>query len=117
MERGGSGGEREDVLGLEVLGRAALELGCRGPVVSQPERRVAATAAISSSPIAGGWKPSVSSRRLSDTFGCIGDREAYGLGRRGRPRQRLVPRVADGQDRTGPVGTAAEGPKRWPGRR
>ena len=30
----------------------------RGPVVSQPERSVSATAAISSSPIAGGWKPS-----------------------------------------------------------
>ena len=28
-----------------------------GPVVSQPERSVSATAAISSSPIAGGWKP------------------------------------------------------------
>ena len=29
----------------------------RGPVVSQPERSVSATAAISSSPTAGGWKP------------------------------------------------------------
>ena len=31
----------------------------RGPVVSQPERRVSATAAISSSPTAGGWNPTV----------------------------------------------------------
>ena len=31
----------------------------RGPVVSQPERRVSATASISSSPIAGGWNPSI----------------------------------------------------------
>ena len=30
----------------------------RGPVVSQPERSASATASISSSPIAGGWKPS-----------------------------------------------------------
>jgi hypothetical protein len=29
-----------------------------GPVVSQPDRSVSATASISSSPIAGGWKPS-----------------------------------------------------------
>ena len=36
-----------------------------GPVVSQPERSVAATAAISSSPIAGGWKPIV--RRVGVT--------------------------------------------------
>ena len=35
----------------------------RGPVVSQPERSVSATAAISSSPIAGGWKPSGFARR------------------------------------------------------
>ena len=35
----------------------------RGPVVSQPERSVSATAAISSSPIAGGWKPSGVARR------------------------------------------------------
>ena len=33
-----------------------------GPVVSQPERSVSATASISSSPIAGGWKPSGVSR-------------------------------------------------------
>ena len=38
----------------------------RGPVVSQPDRRVSVTAAISSSPIAGGWKPSIVSR-LVDT--------------------------------------------------
>src|SRR5438552_2623565 len=35
----------------------------RGPVVSQPERRVSATAAISSSPIAGGWNERKDARR------------------------------------------------------
>ena len=39
----------------------------RGPVVSQPERSVSATAATSSSPTAGGWKPSMVSR-LDESF-------------------------------------------------
>ena len=109
MERGGAGGERERRARPRGTRPCAARARRRaGPVVSQPERRVSATAAISSSPIAGGWKPSVVSRRLSDTFGCIGDREAYGLGRRGGPRERLVARVADGEDRARPVGAAAE---------
>ncbi len=52
----------------------------RGPVVSQPERSVSTTAAISSSPIAGGWKPSLVLR------GGRIDQEAYGLRRTASPR-------------------------------
>src|SRR5712691_2875215 len=37
-----------------------------GPDVSHPDRSVSVTAAISSSPIAGGWKPSIVARLVSD---------------------------------------------------
>ena len=43
----------------------------RGPVVNQPERRVSATASISSSPIAGGWNPSIVAR-LEETLSMRG---------------------------------------------
>ena len=67
----------------------------RGPVVSQPERSVSATASISSSPIAGGWNERKVSR-LRESFGVdIGGDEAYALrGRRG-PLERLRAAVAD----------------------
>src|SRR5688572_24956340 len=66
-----------------------------GPVVSQPERRVSATASISSSPIAGGWKESMVFR-LGESFGVdIGGDEAYALRCRGRPLERLCATVAD----------------------
>ena len=55
----------------------------RGPVVSQPERSVSVTAAISSSPIAGGWKPSLVLRRVRI------DQEAYGLRRTTSPGRAL----------------------------
>ena len=54
VERGRARGDGEHVLGLEVGGHALLEQRGPRPVVSQPERSVSATAAISSSPIAGG---------------------------------------------------------------
>ena len=44
----------------------------RGPLVNQPDRNVSATAAISSSPTAGGWKPSIVSRRAETS--CIASR-------------------------------------------
>ncbi len=72
-----------------------------GPVVSQPERRVSETAAISSSPIAGGWKPSIVSLLSDETF-CT-DLEAYETGGFIGPLQRLLTAVADGQHRSGPV--------------
>src|SRR6185503_7590751 len=56
----------------------------RGPVVSHPERSVSATAATSSSPIAGGWKPSGVLRRVRI------DPEAYGVGRTAPPLERAV---------------------------
>src|SRR5438093_2286435 len=79
----------------------------RGPVVSQPERRVSATAATSSSPIAGGWKPSIVARRVSDESFDIGLESNHRL-RAGRPLERLLAAVADGEDGTRTVGAAAE---------
>src|SRR5450432_4001335 len=78
----------------------------RGPVVSQPERSVSVTASISSSPIAGGWKDRKVSRLAF--VSVIGGGEAYALGRRVRPRDRLVARRAEGKHRARPVGAAAK---------
>ena len=50
-------GDGNGVLRADVVGEPPLQLGRLGPVVSQPERSVSATATISSSPTAGGWKP------------------------------------------------------------
>src|SRR4051812_33198398 len=80
-----------------------------GPVVSHPERSVSTTEAISSSPIAGGWKPSLVLR------GGRIDLEAYGLRRTASPGHgggRVVP---GGQDRAGPVGATTERPEAPPG--
>ena len=78
----------------------------RGPVVSQPERSVSTTAAISSSPIAGGWKPSLVLRGGSHRPGSV----------RPAPHGEPAPAASavsspGGQDRTGPVGAAAERPE------
>ena len=64
----------------------------RGPVVSQPERRVSATASISSSPIAGGWNPSMVFLLSDETF-CT-DLEAYETSSLVGSLQRLFARVA-----------------------
>src|SRR5262245_1483673 len=76
----------------------------RGPVVSQPDRSVSATAAISSSPTAGGWKPSIVSR-LDESF------DIHGLesNRRFRPvctPERFLAAVSDGEDGAGAIGPA-----------
>ena len=76
----------------------------RGPVVSQPERSVSATASISSSPIAGGWNPSCVSRRHSTI-------EAYFVGGCASAGERVVPAVADRNHRSGPVGAAQKRPE------
>src|SRR3954470_18495674 len=82
----------------------------RGPVVSQPERIVSATAATSSSPTAGGWKPR-KLLRLDDSFGGIGSDEAYAVRRAASTLDRLVPRAADREHRAGPVGPTPERPE------
>src|SRR5262245_55804898 len=84
--------------------RAAL-----GPLVSQPERSVAVTAAISSSPIAGGWKPSMVSLRAtySDESFDI-DLEPNHRLRAVCAFERFLTALPDGQDRAGPVGAAPE---------
>ena len=69
----------------------------RGPVVSHPERSVSATAAISSSPTAGGWKPSGVLRRVRI------DPEAYGQRRTASAVERLVPVGPCREHRAGPV--------------
>src|SRR6185503_1739674 len=78
----------------------------RGPVVSQPERSVAATASISASVIAGGWNER-NSDRFAETSGICGH-EAYAVRGGVRPRERLVAGIAGDEDRPGPVGTTAE---------
>src|SRR5712691_1253438 len=74
----------------------------RGPVVSQPERSVSVTAAISSSPIAGGWKPSSVSLLVSDESFDIG-LESNCLFSPGSALERLLAALAHGQDRSRPV--------------
>src|SRR3954447_15243952 len=76
-----------------------------GPLVSQPERSVSVTAAISSSPIAGGWKPSIVSL-LDESFDI--DLELNHPLRPGGSRERLLTTVADGQHCAGPVRASAE---------
>ena len=75
----------------------------RGPVVSQPERSVSATASISSSVIAGGWKERKSVRLVEESSGIRGEK-AYAVGGGVRARQGLSARVADREHRTGTVG-------------
>jgi len=60
------------------------------------------TAAISSSPIAGGWKPSIVSL-LSDETLCT-DLKAYETSGFVGPLQRFLPALADGQHPPGPIG-------------
>src|SRR5581483_6588355 len=79
----------------------------RGPVVSQPERIASATAATSSSPTAGGWKPRKLLRRY-DSFGGIGSDEAYAVGCPLSALDGLVARPAHRQHRADPVGAAPE---------
>src|SRR5262245_59682739 len=83
----------------------------RGPVVSQPERIASATAAISSSPTAGGWNPRKVSR-LDDSFGWdIGNDEAYAVGRAASPYDRLLATLPDGEHGPGPVGASPKWPE------
>src|SRR6476659_2550274 len=78
-----------------------------GPVVSQPDRSVSATAAISSSPIAGGWKPSMVARRVSDESFDIGLESDCGF-RAGGALERLLTALPYCQDCSRPVWPAAE---------
>src|SRR5205085_5578248 len=78
-----------------------------GPLVSQPERSVSVTSAISSSPIAGGWNPSMVSRLDSDESFDI-DLEPNHRLRAVGVFQRLLAAVADGEDRAGAVAPPPE---------
>src|SRR3954469_14764095 len=79
----------------------------RGPVVSQPERRVWATASISASVIAGGWNER-NSDRFAETSGICGD-EAYAVRRRVRPCDGVVAARPRDEHRAGAVGAATQG--------
>ncbi len=78
----------------------------RGPVVSQPDRSVSATASISASVIAGGWNER-KVFRLDESSGIRGE-EAYAVRRGLGLRDGLLARAGDDQHRPGPVGPAAE---------
>src|SRR3954453_8056594 len=78
----------------------------RGPVVSQPERSVAATASISASVIAGGWNER-NSDRFAETSGICGD-EAYAVRRGVGPRHGLLAARAGREDGACAVGPAAK---------
>src|SRR3954447_7756728 len=81
----------------------------RGPVVSHPERSVSATAAISSSPIAGGWNPSIAGRRVvSDESFDISLESNHRFSLRGA-LEGFLPGVADRQNGACPVGSPSEG--------
>ena len=95
------------MLRVEQLRRAPLQLDRLGPVDSQPERNVSATAEISSSSTAGGWKPRrvvLGTERRVHRLGFEAD-EALGLV---GPRHSLLGRVADREDRAGAIGAAAK---------
>src|SRR5215213_891075 len=79
-----------------------------GPLVSQPERSVSATAAISSSPIAGGWKPSFVLRRVSDESFDIDSLESNHRLGLGSALQCVLAAAADGEDCPGAVGPTPE---------
>src|SRR5258707_6988197 len=79
-----------------------------GPVVSQPDRSVSATASISSSPIAGGWKPSFVVRLGRDLGVDMGRQEAYELCRLLGAPQRMLGGTADGENRAGAVGATPQ---------
>src|SRR5947208_13239813 len=81
----------------------------RGPLVSQPERRVSVTSAISSSPIAGGWKPS-RVFLLDESFDIDRLEANHPLGAC-RALQRLVAAAADGEDGARAVGAASQLPE------
>src|SRR6266404_80703 len=78
----------------------------RGPVVSQPERSVSETAAISSSEIAGGWNDR-KVFRLDESSGIRGH-EAYAVRSDVRPRERLLAVLGGHEDGSRPVGAAPE---------
>src|SRR6476646_2658252 len=78
----------------------------RGPVVSQPDRSVAATASISASVIAGGWNER-NSDRFAETSGICGH-EAYAVRGGVRPREGLLAGGAGGEERAGTVGASAQ---------
>ena len=78
----------------------------RGPLVSQP-LRVSVTAAISSSPMAGGWKER-KVLRLDSSFD-IGRLKAYESRGAIGPRERVIRLgITGGQDEAGAVGPALE---------
>src|SRR5688572_1129565 len=81
-----------------------------GPVVSQPERSVSATAAISSSPIAGGWKPRKVSLGDLDGGAVLNNAKAYAS--RGAPTacHCLLAALADGQHSPGAIRSLAQRP-------
>src|SRR5439155_23620455 len=69
------------------------------------------TAAISSSPIAGGWKPRNVLRRVVDeSFGIRRD-EAYSLRGAASPLERLLPALPDRKHGPGTVAAAPERPE------
>src|ERR671925_669041 len=89
----------------------------RGPVVSQPERSVSATASTSSSPIAGGWKPRKVARRSAELCDFrIRDDEAYEIGHAAIPRERLLAARPDGDHGSRAIAARAEGPELVAGR-
>src|SRR5437660_11524098 len=73
----------------------------RGPVVSQPDRSVSATASISASEIAGGWNER-NSVRLEESSGIRGE-EAYALRGRVGPGDGLGAAPTGGKDGPGAV--------------
>src|SRR3954466_13397862 len=88
----------------------------RGPVVSQPERMASVTAAPSSSPTAGGWKPRNVSRLRESFCGCIDD-EAYAVGGAVSTLDGLVAASTGRQDRAGAVRPAPQRPEHRAGLR
>src|SRR5664279_5290975 len=78
----------------------------RGPVVSQPDRSVSATASISASEIAGGWNER-NSVRLEESSGIRGE-EAYALRGGVRRGDGLLPGAARPEHGPGAVGAAPQ---------
>src|SRR5262249_37203644 len=74
-----------------------------------------ATAAISSSPTAGGWNPRKVSR-LDDSLGGIGSDQAYAVRRPASTFERLRTCLAEREHGTDTVGSTTQRPQHGPGR-
>ena len=117
VQRRGAARERERVPRARGTRRSAARARpSRGPVVSQPERSVSATAAISSSPTAGGWKreegAAAYARALASTSAVTKRMRSAAAAARSRASSRDSPTASTAPARSAPPRSAPKTPAR-----